>query len=66
MYNNMITSRMKNDKTEYLIYNSSTGAMAWLEKGVYSAMDEGNIAVLKKAKFFNELQRNGFVVLKED
>ena len=28
-------------------------------------MDEGNIAVLKKAKFFNELQRNGFVVLKE-
>jgi uncharacterized protein len=65
MYNNMITSRIKNDKTEYLIYNSSTGAMAWLEKWVYSAMAEGNISVLKKEKFFNELQRNGFVVLKE-
>lgn len=59
-YNNYIVER-KSDAS-YLVYNSSTGAIAWLNQEVQEAFENNCIDSLEEKDYFQGLIKNGFIV----
>lgn len=59
-YNNFIIKRETD--ASYLVYNSSTGAIAWLNQEVQEAFDNNCIDKLESKDYFQALIKNGFIV----
>lgn len=62
IYNNCITKREGDEKITYLYYNSSTGAIAWLNEEIHLAFEMNDIRSIENMEYFDGLIKNGFVV----
>ena len=57
IYNNTVTVK----DNEYLYYNSASGAIVWLDKDVYEAIENNNLTFINK-DILDALEERGFVV----
>ena len=61
IYNNLIDERENGDK---LYYNSSSGAVAWLNTEVQNALDKNDFSQILDKDYFPALLRNAFITEK--